>query len=1365
MSQRLEYLPTTDFTQESFHKDIRKRYIDTLFRLYRHNIFATVKDFLREQLAYSQAGNLPNSNHLELRPNGLAHHYAAATIQKVDVGPENGILCTISFLQLPHLRKMSQKDQVKWWVNSSRLEPGKLLAMVASHEGVRRLLYLVVEDEWMERHQSKKFKEMVSGMRPRVQVKLVQETELDINLLNELHAAQAQGHLFEFCGLIPQAYEPTLTNIQRISKEDGLAFQKWIIPTSKSAQQHRAVPPPKYARKLGFVYKLDCITKEKQPCGLKLDPNKSPKGDDLIALQKATGLNASQAQALVAALSQEFVQIQGPPGTGKTYVGLQIVKVLVKHKTTCQLSPIFIVCETNHALDQFGEHIIQAGIDNVVRVGSRSKSKLLEKRNFNLMRRIKTTKAEKNAKGNISAQIQGALSMARKCLGPIHQAMGRRPAWPLLKSFLLSKYPRVHSQLKPDDAEGFTLVGDPILNWLGQRPSRINRLHYPRLIGKASTNILSLTVDEKWALVFHWLDKLVQDQTKSMMGHLQKAQSLRQDLARLNQEINCRILRNVDIVLMTTSRLAHDNEMLRKLKPKVIICEEAAEVMEPRMMAVFIPGVEHLIQIGDHQQLRPLVQNSMQFSMETKVGKHYQLDRSLFERRVTGEPGMKPLPVIQLNEQQRMPPEISALIRNNVYKDLQDGSSVMNRPQVVGLRERLYWWDHDHEEGMGLNATQSMSYINSVEVAMTTALVRHLVRQGVYEGKDIAILTPYAGQLLKLQAALDEHFEVVLSERDEERLAAQGLDKKNKIADSDIQTQTLLPSGKMQMAEPIRLATVDGFQGEQAKVIIISLVRSNKKSKVGFLKLKNRINVLLSRVQHGMYLIGNAATFPAVDMWKDVYRQISARKAAGPSIPLCCPRHPKTLIHCTSPEDFVRVSPEGGCTLACVDRLPVCDHPCPNKCHSEMLHKAVICPKPCPRIRGTCKHACPKLCGVECGKCVVMVNEVELPCGHTKNKLLCYQLQELESVLCRAKVDKQVPACGHTVTVDCSTDVSSDRFLCEGTCDALLPCKHKCQGTCWLCRSHDEEECATVKHRTCEICKPDTCGLGDIERKLAFLDGQLRQSSDIADTDTAKQLFLGKNFEEGDEDKTPDGSPPQDRYESCQKLSALCQETQEPMMAQDFLTTAMDGLSLGGKPRPKAQADAQDPGALSAQLKLLGARVIGHKTQEAILRDKFRLSVKMGEDQNPSGTDADLQLKRSVDSFLKTSLALLEDCFKVRAEMPRLTFITTILYGRVYLMFLLYHQCLLFNDDRAVPSGARTDELSRDEVPRRLKVTFDIFVKAQGFCDESSKEDADLRRCLHEVFRFKKRPVKNLTLKEVVAAMREAPVVFVSNSE
>jgi superfamily I DNA and/or RNA helicase len=54
---------------------------------------------------------------------------------------------------------------------------------------------------------------------------------------------------------------------------------------------------------------------------------------------------------------------------------------------------------------------------------------------------------------------------------------------------------------------------------------------------------------------------------------------------------------------------------------------------------------------------------------------------------------------------------------------------------------------------------------------------------------------------------------------------------------------------------------LEGFApdvGEEAKVVIISLVRCNEAGKAGFLNTTNRINVLLSRAQHGMYLIGNA---------------------------------------------------------------------------------------------------------------------------------------------------------------------------------------------------------------------------------------------------------------------------------------------------------------------------------------------------------------------------------------------------------------------------------------------------------------------------------------------------------------------------
>ena len=72
--------------------------------------------------------------------------------------------------------------------------------------------------------------------------------------------------------------------------------------------------------------------------------------------------------------------------------------------------------------------------------------------------------------------------------------------------------------------------------------------------------------------------------------------------------------------------------------------------------------------------------------------------------------------------------------------------------------------------------------------------------------------------------------------------------------------QRKAPLEKKKLSELLRVATVDNFQGEEAKVIIVSLVRSNNEKKVGFLRTTNRINVLLSRAQHGMYLIGNADT-------------------------------------------------------------------------------------------------------------------------------------------------------------------------------------------------------------------------------------------------------------------------------------------------------------------------------------------------------------------------------------------------------------------------------------------------------------------------------------------------------------------------
>lgn len=58
---------------------------------------------------------------------------------------------------------------------------------------------------------------------------------------------------------------------------------------------------------------------------------------------------------------------------------------------------------------------------------------------------------------------------------------------------------------------------------------------------------------------------------------------------------------------------------------------------------------------------------------------------------------------------------------------------------------------------------------------MTQALLRHIVRQGVYSSTDIAVLTPYAGQLQKFRGKFRNEYEIVLSDRDQEVLDKEGL--------------------------------------------------------------------------------------------------------------------------------------------------------------------------------------------------------------------------------------------------------------------------------------------------------------------------------------------------------------------------------------------------------------------------------------------------------------------------------------------------------------------------------------------------------------------------------------------------------------
>ena len=102
-----------------------------------------------------------------------------------------------------------------------------------------------------------------------------------------------------------------------------------------------------------------------------------------------------------------------------------------------------------------------------------------------------------------------------------------------------------------------------------------------------------------------------------------------------------------------------------------MIVEEAAEILEAQLVAVIPPSVQHLIMIGDHKQLRPVVNFH-------RLKKHHNLDLSLFERLINCK-----LPYIQLGFQCRMRDEIVDLLRElKIYENLQTQDKVM------------IWFDH-----------------------------------------------------------------------------------------------------------------------------------------------------------------------------------------------------------------------------------------------------------------------------------------------------------------------------------------------------------------------------------------------------------------------------------------------------------------------------------------------------------------------------------------------------------------------------------------------------------------------------------------------------------------------------------------------
>ncbi|KAH8264504.1 hypothetical protein KR038_009221 [Drosophila bunnanda] len=285
------------------------------------------------------------------------------------------------------------------------------------------------------------------------------------------------------------------------------------------------------------------------------------------------------------------------------------------------------------------------------------------------------------------------------------------------------------------------------------------------------------------------------------------------------------LAKNKDLLAMTTTCAARLNFLFRLLQAKCVVFEEAAEIQEAHILACLTPYTEHVILVGDHKQLQP-------FSCSSQ-----EAEISLFERLIVA--GM---PFSLLNTQYRMRPCIAQLLVPSIYDNLISADSVKDYEDVRLMTQNLFFVQHSQPEMQ----TIDMSFENPYEAELIAKLAVFLVAKSKYLASDIVILTPYNAQVECIVKKLPQKYRT-----------------------------------------SVQVASVDSFQGLEANIVLLSLVRSNRSGQIGFLSQPNRVCVALSRARWGLYIIGNLKILQqgGKKLWRTIATRLEETMAIGEAFP------------------------------------------------------------------------------------------------------------------------------------------------------------------------------------------------------------------------------------------------------------------------------------------------------------------------------------------------------------------------------------------------------------------------------------------------------------------------------------------------
>jgi helicase required for RNAi-mediated heterochromatin assembly 1 len=376
-------------------------------------------------------------------------------------------------------------------------------------------------------------------------------------------------------------------------------------------------------------------------------------------------------------------------------------------------------------------------------------------------------------------------------------------------------------------------------------------------------------------------EDLIESRMAGIRSTLQEYQNLAKGSVEDRFEADALMLRRLKVQLIgcTTTGLGKYRRLLSQCAPSILLIEEAAETWEANITSGLLPSLQQLILVGDHVQLSP------RCDMKELNQDPFNFNKSLFERLV--EIG---LPHTMLSSQRRM---ITTLRRNfdMHYRGLTDHESVKELQPVPGMLSCSSWWVHRHLDAVNASGSR----YNYEEAIMVVGVYRHLVKNLVPVNK-ITILTFYRGQQAVIQ----------------------------KLIRGD------------SVLDPTSVRTVDGYQGEENDVILLSLVRSkrNGKSQIGFLNEANRVVVALSRARRGLYIFGDSQNLRddknASKVWGPVIQRYVDRGRHSSRLPLRCSKHGSVRLIETA-EDWRGF--EGVCDQPCGGSVCAAGHACTRKCH------------------------------------------------------------------------------------------------------------------------------------------------------------------------------------------------------------------------------------------------------------------------------------------------------------------------------------------------------------------------------------------------------------------------------------------------